>query len=240
MSLWRPAEYGGVCSDQINSLPVPAPSQRNGRWFWVVQVLYEYWMKERVQRNWTEKSDEEKRFSFPLCLTDDLQFCLQTPIKSIYFGSAGVGTCMFACSDFHAQLYSLKDASVCACFVHECVLCVFVCVMPQMYRLQQVSLWHECIIQAQCAGAASDTIFQVSFFSPSCTLTTLMLLTWKNQNLTIQCTVQQSAFFLSFLLHTFSVSSASAGELFANSQRKIAAKIEQPSRWARKPIPFDF
>lgn len=44
---------------------------------------------------------------------------------------------------------------------------VSVCVpaAPQMERLEQVSLWSECIIQARRAGAAPDTISQNSHFS---------------------------------------------------------------------------
>lgn len=96
-----------VCCDQINSALAPGSlSWECQGGFWVVWVLYEYQMKDlthlRIQ-SFSWRRDEEIRFCFPSCLTDDAPFCLPTPITSIYFGSAGM--CMFACTDFHDAIF---------------------------------------------------------------------------------------------------------------------------------------
>ena len=143
------------------------PLMRMSGGFRVVWVLYEYQMKDLTHphiQNFSWRCDEDTRFCFPSCLTDDAQFCLPTPITSIYFGSAGM--CMFACTDFHDAIFKMHlYAGLCVCVCACVCACVCVPVMLQMYELQQVSLWCECIIQALWAGAASDTTSQVSHFS---------------------------------------------------------------------------
>lgn len=80
--------------------------------------------------NQQEQSDEEIRFYFSIHLRGDSQFCLPTPIKSIYIGSAGLCMCMVAVADFHGAVFKmhLYLRVLCMNVVYELCLCVCVCV----------------------------------------------------------------------------------------------------------------
>lgn len=159
--------------------------------------------------SWIEATKRE--VSLPICVWQ--MFCLHFQLRAFILVQQVDCTCMFKRFDFHDHLCRLVFVRVCEIVssriprVH-----VYVCVhaVQQMYWLQQVSLWSECIIQAVCRCSLWHHVSRLSFFSPSCTLTALMLLTWRNQNLAIQCSAQQNSFFF----HAFSTSTLPSQGIF--------------------------